>query len=381
MERLEVNKLIIGENLLSVCLAQFLKKTGEDVLILSPNKSAMLTPVFFKYNKRNPSIYQGNKSEEIQNFLKDSNFDFDEDFNPIELLSITGDSISCTAVYNSLNYYEYYKKTKSRPVFIDIENFHNNPETSIIEDINAKKIKIRVLNKDRMYSINEYASILDNDNDAVKDLSLTLKPHIRETNSILILPPVLGISSHQNIRKILSDSTGCKVFENTTFNQSVISKRLYIKMQEISDRMGVGRIYEKVNGFEFLNNNIKKVITTNYEIKPQTVILITQRFVEEGLIIRDNQVLEGIFNIPIYLQGSKNDISYFTEEELTANHKIFTCGIRIDNIFRPFDRFSKPIFQNLFSFGSIISGRDDMLLEILRIPEFLSAIKMVNSYE
>lgn len=374
MERLRPKVLILGENIYSAFLSSLLVQDNIESFILSPNRSAMLiNPIYRYYN--DVFCQKENGSDRIKDFLQRISLSYSEDFGPLETLYITDDIIKCSAVYNSYNYYEESKKNNSRITFINIENLQDSFIPLLKESQKSDSIKIRILKKDRIYSLYELASILENDREALKTIADEINKSSNTSNSILVFPPVLGISGEDKIRSFLSELTQKKTFEALTFSTAVVSKRFYGILSGYLKGHKVNVIYEKIEKIETEHKFIKSVQTKNYCIEPEIVILITERFVEEGLTIRENKVVEPFLGLPVFFTRKKNEISYFTDEDIFGQHNIFSCGIKVNENYIPIDIFGNTVLENLYAAGSIILNNRDALSNLLKTFRLYTIIK------
>ncbi|MCX7944579.1 MAG: hypothetical protein N2746_08735, partial [Deltaproteobacteria bacterium] len=234
---------------------------------------------------------------------------------------------------------------------------------------------LRVLDKGRVYPAHELAYILENNIEGLKDLSAEIKKNISPRAYNIVLPPILGVSTSDKIIAFITESTGCKVFEAITFNNSIISNRFYHILKRYIEREGLKVIYDKIRKINKENDIITTITTDNFEICPEVVVLISERFVEEGLTIRENRVVEPIFNLPVFFNNSKNDISYFTEENIWGKHNIFSCGIKTDENFMPIDIYGDTVYKNLYSIGSIIINNLDPLKNLFDVFKLYTILR------
>lgn len=361
MEIIKPNILIIGENIYSIFLSYLLKNSGFDSIILSQNKSALLFNPIMRYYDKNSEAYKGLNTEKIKEFIKELCFVHFDDFSPIEALYISGDIVRCSALYKFYNYYEEAKRENTKITFVNIENLQDTITPIKEPDRQIELLKIRVLQKERIYSIYELASILENDNESLKAIAQELQENTGENRNIIVLPPILGVSNTERIREFLTHSLKRKIFEALTFNPVVISKRFFLLLEAFETKNDIKVIYDTITKIQTEYKEIKAITTQNYEIHPQKIILMSERFTEDGLTIKDNKVVEPLFNLPVFFTNHKNEISYFTEEDILDKHHIFSCGIKTDKYFMPIDIFNNTLFKNLYSVGSIVIDNPDIL--------------------
>ncbi len=371
MERIEVNTLIIGENLYSLYLTSLLKYDDDSTLILAPNKAAMLILPYFRYNDSHSHIYKERFSDEIGEFLRKNLISFNNDLSPLSVLHQSGRIINCSAVPDTLNYYQHANAENSRITFIDIDNLSGSAETDIA---GYETIRIRVLNENNMYSVFRYAEMLDSDEEVLRDLIRRLTDIKSMGNKIIVLPPVLGIRNYDKIRNHITDATKKKIFEIFSVTTSVISRRFYLFMQKGFENNQGKILYDRALSFECQNDIIKCLRTRSAEIYPKRVVLIQERFAEEGLTIEGNSVIESIFGLPVFFEDGRNEISYFTREGIFERHNIFSCGVRTDDEFCPLDIYGERIFRNLYVTGSIVLNKNDPMLNLCETERLYSIL-------
>ncbi|MCX7958452.1 MAG: hypothetical protein N3B13_05330 [Deltaproteobacteria bacterium] len=373
METIKTKVLIIGENLFSLFLSRLLTEDKIESIIVSSNKSAMLINPLVKYYDINYFVNKNNFSDKIRNFLGDIMLSCSEGLKPLEALYTTGDIVNCSAIYRQHNYYEECKRENQKITFVHIENLQDITEPSANNNFDSFKIKI--LHKDKIYSVSELASILDREDEGLKNLADEINKYRKESNSLLVLPPVLGMSRTEYITDYLSKDTGSRIFEALTFNPTVITRRFYNILRKYREKENIKVIYENIIKTKIEHKYIKNITTDNYQITPEIVILASERFVEGGLSIRENKVCEPLFNLPVFFRKNKNDISYFTEEDILGSHNFLSCGIKTDDNFKPVDIFGYPSYQNLCSIGSIIINNQDILKNLCDVGILFSIIK------
>ncbi|MGC9044177.1 MAG: hypothetical protein ACP5KG_10010 [Myxococcota bacterium] len=375
MEIIKPEILVIGENIYSLFLSSLLIKSGFEPVILSQNKSAMLFNPMIKYIDKNSNLYRHLNIGELTEFLTSLSFSFQNDFSPIEVLYNTGDIVRCSTIYKNYNYLYESKNMSSKLIFVNIENLQDTIKVTLDNNSQWEIINLDILQKDRIYSIYELAATLEDDEEALKSLARDIRSKLVGNGGIIVLPPFLGIHKADKIYESLKSITGRKIFEALTLNPAVISKRFFNIQKGFEEKEGIEVIYDKIYKVYLEQDKINYITCNNYEIYPEIVVLISERFVEEGLTIRDNKVVEPIFNLPVFFTNSKNEISYFTEENIFASHNIFNCGIKINEGFVPLNIYGYQIFQNLYAGGSIILNSTDILKNLIDIYRLFQIIK------
>lgn len=371
MEKINTSVLILGENIYSTLLATLLKRAGLDLLILRENRASMLSNPIIRYHKS--EAMEGDDPVEIKGYLKRLGLEYREDLSPFEALFTTSDRIMCTAILKTYNYYEYANKTKAKMIFVEFENIQQTHR--IIPGEGYEIVRIKVFDRERLYTLYEIASLLDSELEPQIDLGRRIKERISAGNRIIILPPALGVLKHQSITSNLQNLLGCDIYEALTLTPQVVNMRFYKALCDLRRDEGIEVIEDRIKGFSATDKKINEIETENYIIYPKIVVLITERFIEGGLKIEKGRVLEPVLRIPVYFEKCKNELSYFAEEDLFGRHNIFECGIRTDENFTPLDLYGNTLFNNLFAAGSIVYKSQDVLSNLLKIIKLTGVIK------
>ncbi len=372
MDRLKTDILIIGENLYSIFLARLLKDTGAKILILSLVENTLFNPILKFYSKHKES-YATAYNRGITKYLDDLYLIYRENFSPIDILYSTNDIIKAVSLPRLNNYFEYSIKNSRRLLFVHIENLEYL--FNLEEDGNKKIYKSRLFNKDRIYSIYELTNLLESNEKALDELISFLKSIKIEEDEIFVLPPILGMNRTDEIISKIKNSINREVFELITPDSPVLLRRFYLRLKEMINKESVKQIKINTLRHESKDRLIKKIISKDYEIEAHKIILATGRYLEGGLTVKDNKVVEPLFNIPVFLGSDKNFITYFTREDILSPQPFLRCGIRVDNRFRPVNEAKEILFENLYSCGSIIENNFDVLINLSQIEEFAKTLK------
>jgi glycerol-3-phosphate dehydrogenase subunit B len=115
------------------------------------------------------------------------------------------------------------------------------------------------------------------------------------------------------------------------------------------------------------------------KIKARGVILASGRFQGGGLHAQRDQIVETIFNLPVYQPEKRNlwhHINFFEKQ----GHMINSAGIETDNVFRPVDKNNSIIHKNLYAAGAILAHNDWTRLKSGSGVSALSAYTAVNNF-
>ncbi len=195
-----------------------------------------------------------------------------------------------------------------------------------------------------------------------------LTPHVERIGvTHVALPPVLGLKAPARVHHILEEQLDVKVFELLSFPPSVPGLRLLKSLDSNLVSCG-GRILEAHEAIDCERENDQLVRVRcrthhrSLDILPGSVVLATGKFVGGGIAGTEEGLSEGIFDLPIVSEDWTSTGS-LRPQRLTGpisinnrGHRLFACGIAIDDLLRPLDQSGNPFAENLFSAGSILAG-------------------------
>jgi glycerol-3-phosphate dehydrogenase subunit B len=189
------------------------------------------------------------------------------------------------------------------------------------------------------------------------------KPGNRAGDMRIGFPAVLGMNDTRSITKDLADQLGYPVFEIPTLPPSIPGMRLSHLLHKAIEKFG-GQIFEgiQVVSSEIQNQHITTVWSeAASRLKSHSsdvFILATGGILGGGMNVdADGKIRETILNLGIPLPGPSQN--WFSPQFLDpSGHSIFLSGINVDHNFRPIDRSTKPLYNNLFAVGTGLSGGD-----------------------
>ena len=200
---------------------------------------------------------------------------------------------------------------------------------------------------------------------------------------IVGIPAICGIQNSFEIVKKLEKKTGMDVFEIPGMPPSIPGLRLKNAFEKkISDLNTLFLSNAKIvfNKME-KDNFILQAINDNFEtrIKARCVILATGKFLGKGLLAQRNNVLETIFNLPVFQPKTRDQwhqLNFFDPK----GHQINQTGLETDDRFRPLDKNGEPAFENLYAAGSILAHNDWVRLKSGTGVCCVSAYLAVNNF-
>ena len=200
---------------------------------------------------------------------------------------------------------------------------------------------------------------------------------------IVGIPAICGIQNSFEIVKELEEKTGMDIFEIPGMPPSIPGLRLKNAFEKkISDLNTLFLSNAKIvfNAMED-DNFILQAINDNFEtrIKAKCVILATGRFLGKGLFAQRNNVVETIFNLPIFQPKTRDQwhqLNFFDPK----GHQINQTGLETDDTFRPLDQTGEPAFENLYAAGSILAHNDFARLKSGTGVCCVSAYLAVNNF-
>ncbi|MBL6995716.1 glycerol-3-phosphate dehydrogenase subunit GlpB [Desulfobacula sp.] len=200
---------------------------------------------------------------------------------------------------------------------------------------------------------------------------------------IVGLPAICGIHNSLDIVKSLEKKTGMDIFEIPGMPPSIPGLRLKNAFEKKLSTLHVNFLSNAKIVFHAMEKDhfILQAINDNFEtrIKARGVILASGRFPGGGLFARRDIILETVFDLPVF-QPETRDLWHQLNFFDAKGHQINQAGLETDDTFRPLDKTGKPVFENLYSAGSIIAHNDWARLKSGTGVSCVSAYTAVNSF-
>jgi glycerol-3-phosphate dehydrogenase subunit B len=178
------------------------------------------------------------------------------------------------------------------------------------------------------------------------------KQNIREDK--IAFPAVLGLESAAVIMKKIEYRMERPVFEIPTIPPSMPGRRLFNGLKDHFRQKG-GVIYWgwPVVGVEKSGRKIEAVMAKSQgrpnSLNAKAFILATGSFVGGGLHANRDNIVEKVFNLPVFLPGERE--TWFDQDYFSVNHGIGQAGVAVDSDFRPID----CPWDNIFVCGAILA--------------------------
>lgn len=187
-----------------------------------------------------------------------------------------------------------------------------------------------------------------------------IRPHVAGFDAVG-LPAILGIYRFDELRNRLETALGKTVFEIPTLAPSVTGMRtkeaflgrlgkisvphfpVFVKEIEMDDK----------KGFSF---HLPQGMTT-LEVRAQSLVLATGRFLGRGLGKGEKGIKEMLFDLPVTQPDHRS--KWFARDFFDAKgHPVNRTGIETDPMFRPLGLDKGPFHPRLFAAGSILAHQD-----------------------
>ena len=188
-----------------------------------------------------------------------------------------------------------------------------------------------------------------------------VRPHTKKSE-IVGLPAILGIYRTDEVLSHLEQLIGLPIFEIPTIPPSVPGLRLKEAFESGLQPKGV-RTFSLQRVLEVRQRTDRRFEIhigrddREHVVISRSIILASGRFIGGGLHADRKHICETIFGLPVYQPDSRANWHrrLFLDPE---GHRINQAGLAVDDCFRPLGRNGKPLFETLFSAGSILAHND-----------------------
>ncbi|MFA6808195.1 MAG: FAD-binding protein, partial [Eubacteriales bacterium] len=191
--------------------------------------------------------------------------------------------------------------------------------------------------------------------DELKPLSThknTVQGGTSEGDTLFVFPAVLGENPNNDIWMKLTNSLDGQVIEVPGLPPSIPGLRLEKALTVFLRRKGAEfRHNSRVVGFNAEKERITSIIAldssnTEHNIEANNFILATGSFWGGGLVAHKENLIEPVFNLPVFSQKKDNDTPLLSLQ----GQPFLSTGLETDNCLRP-----NPGFTNLYAAGSILA--------------------------
>lgn len=191
-------------------------------------------------------------------------------------------------------------------------------------------------------------------------LAALIRPHLGGATHVG-LPAILGVSRPDAVRADLEARLGVTLFEIPTIPPGVPGIRLrelferHLPSQGVTlePNLKVAETELDADGATLRLNGPME----DLEIRAQTVILATGRFLSGGLASDRDGIRETLIGLPV-AQPQGRDTWFRTDYLDPRGHPVNRLGVTVDDDFRPVDQTGAPINPRLFAAGAVLAGQD-----------------------
>lgn len=175
------------------------------------------------------------------------------------------------------------------------------------------------------------------------------------------LPALLGMHASDAVLEDLERLTGLDIFEIPTMPPSVPGFRLREIIEQTLPARGMHLIpQQRVKSISFPQDGIRLQLADNFgpiEIKAQSMVLATGRFLSGGLEARFDHITEPLLGLPVHQPDSRRD--WYQYEYLDSRgHAVHLAGINTDAQLRPLQSDGTIFDERLFSAGIVLAHQD-----------------------
>lgn len=195
----------------------------------------------------------------------------------------------------------------------------------------------------------------------LEKLASLVKDEIKDAKYVGF-PAILGVEGHKHVVAKLEKLLNVIVFEIPTFPLSIPGLRLERAFDKGFPDLGVKKLHQfmtkSVSQMDDGRFNIKVQRADEHrEVKANSVILASGRFLGKGLRARRNRVEETIFDLPVSQPKYRKE--WHSQDFFDPKgHLLNQAGLKTDSRFRPLDSNGKAVYKNLFAAGAILADQD-----------------------
>jgi glycerol-3-phosphate dehydrogenase subunit B len=171
-------------------------------------------------------------------------------------------------------------------------------------------------------------------------------------------PAVLGIRDPSRVMNHFKEIVGVDIFEIPVLPPSIPGIRIFNRFKEWLIEKGATLLLgHSVSGAVVKERRCKSIevlhppASTSYS--SDRYILATGRFLEGGLVAKEEKIVEPLFDLLVHQPRSRED---WFGKSLSSEHPIYQAGISTDASLRPVDENSNLILENVWVAGTILAN-------------------------
>jgi glycerol-3-phosphate dehydrogenase subunit B len=227
-----------------------------------------------------------------------------------------------------------------------------------ISGFSVRELELQLVSSGAMMNGYEAASLLDTDHSLVVGLAHRISQEVvGGRTSLVLLEPVMGITSFRNNMQELSAATGVPCAEMLSPAPSVPGLRWKDAMESALVRDGVVTINSDVAGYL---TDERRVASLHFDdglvVKARSFVLATGKFIGGGIRRGDEGFRESIFGLPARCPGSAQYpyIGDLMGRDIREDHAAMMAGLTVDGRLCPQGVDGAPVYDNLFAAGAVI---------------------------
>lgn len=201
----------------------------------------------------------------------------------------------------------------------------------------------------------------DMDNGLFEKLLSYLKPLVK-SQSVLILPPILGLERFQENYQRLQQELNCHAVEMLSVLPSISGIRFNRLLEKFWEKNKITIFKDEVIGFEPQQDKVVAVKTAHQTIKARQFCLATGKYLGGGVKNRRG-LAESIFDLPLWVDGqvvtSQVPMTRLIQDQALTSQSYMRAGVKADDEGRPLPKVGKKaVYQNLTACGHVLAGFD-----------------------
>lgn len=189
-------------------------------------------------------------------------------------------------------------------------------------------------------------------------------------DTVILLPPILGLTNSTSVHKALEHALGCHVHEVLTPPPGITGLRLRAVLFKELSRLGVAiAANATITGYEATGDQCTALLSEQggrpMRWLAKHMIMATGGVYGEGLVVGPCEVIDPVFpNAALTpdINPSSPDWAQPTVYPALcageAQHGFSRLGVQVNANFQPLAKDGKPLFSNVFAVGRAVGGYD-----------------------